>query len=405
MQIDFQKYIRQALNHLYNPDQLRKNPLVEWFGFSARYDAPSTLQQTLIDAIQSLRPGPYEPAQSEARKTHEILLMRYIQQFNQQEVAHHIGVSERQFRREQDRAINILSDYLWKKYAPAEEPPAAAEEPLQSSAASREIDIEWGWIQAAHTERVSNVAQFIRGVLDLIRPVAEQYQAQIRFEPPDLPDLAVHPVACRQVLLNLLRIAIAHAHRNEVRLQIEPAGTMLALTITACPGTDCPEEMPFSQEDYLFQIALRLAELSRGTLTVVDTAGTYQAQLLLPVVDGVSVLVVDDNHDIIELLKRYTSGTRYRVTGLEDPTQVFETIETCGARIVILDVMMPKIDGWELLGRLRQHPMTSHLPVIILSVLAQDDLALSLGARALVVKPVTQERLLAVMDQVFAAQH
>ena len=44
---------------------------------------------------------------------------------------------------------------------------------------------------------------------------------------------------------------------------------------------------------------------------------------------------------------------------------------------------MPKIDGWELLGRLRQHPLTSEIPVIIISILAQEELALSLGARAL----------------------
>jgi CheY-like chemotaxis protein len=407
MNIDFQKNTRQALNHLYNPDQLRKNPLVEWFGYSARYDAPSTLQQTLIDAIQSLRPGQYEPGNSDARKTYEILLMRYIQQFNQQEVAHHIGVSERQFRREQDRAINILSDYLWKKYAPVEQPPAAAASPetYLPSAASREIDPEWGWLQAAHSERVSGTVQFIKSVLDLIRPVADQYHARIRFEPSDgLPDLAVHPVAFRQVLLNLLRIAIAHARDSEVCLQIQLAGPMLEMGIQACPSAAAATQLPFGQEDYLFHIASRLTELSRGRLSASESEGNYRSRLLMPVVDGVSVLVVDDNRDIIELLQRYTTGTRYRVTGLEDPTLAFESIQGCDARIVILDVMMPKIDGWELLGRLRQHPLTGHLPVIILSVLAQDDLALSLGARALVVKPVTQERLLAVLDQVFAAQ-
>jgi CheY-like chemotaxis protein len=117
-------------------------------------------------------------------------------------------------------------------------------------------------------------------------------------------------------------------------------------------------------------------------------------------VEGVSVLVVDDSPEIIHLLQRYTTGTRYHVTGLEDPEQVFQAIESSGARLIVLDVMMPKIDGWELLGRLRQHPLTQHIPVIILSILAQEELALSLGARALVVKPVTQEKFLAVMDQV-----
>jgi CheY-like chemotaxis protein len=65
-------------------------------------------------------------------------------------------------------------------------------------------------------------------------------------------------------------------------------------------------------------------------------------------------------------------------------------------------VMMPRVDGWEMLGRLRQHPRTAHIPVVIVTILAQEELALSLGAKAHLLKPVTQATFLSVLDQLSA---
>jgi CheY-like chemotaxis protein len=404
---DFHKQIRYALNHLYHPQQLRKSILVEWFGLSGRPDTYSALQITLSEAIQSLRPVQYEPMQSEARKIFEILSMRYIQQFDQQEVAHHMGVSERQFRREQDRAIDILADFLRKKY-----PPPAAQPKTQSSAPDQaeppaakdswDNAGEWGWLKNTHSESITNTSQSIRGIVSLIQPVASQYQVDLAFNIPDLlPDLAIHPVALRQILLNTLRVAIAHGSGSQVSLQVVSWETTLELHVTAHALADRDGKAGFDQEGNLLEIAERLAGLCHSRLIIDDQQDHFKASLQLPVVEGLPVLVIDDNRDIIELLQRYTTGTRYHVIGLDDPELMFATIASSGARLIILDVMMPKIDGWELLGRLRQHPLTSHLPVIIFSILAQEELALSLGARSLLVKPVTQEKFLAEMDRVF----
>ena len=73
-------------------------------------------------------------------------------------------------------------------------------------------------------------------------------------------------------------------------------------------------------------------------------------------------------------------GTRYRLVGVNDPEQAIEAALANNARIVVLDVMMPHMDGWELISRFRRHPGTEHIPVIILTILAQQELALALGA-------------------------
>ena len=67
-------------------------------------------------------------------------------------------------------------------------------------------------------------------------------------------------------------------------------------------------------------------------------------------------------------------------------------------QIIVLDVMMPHVDGWEILGRLRQHPVTGQIPIIVCTILAQEELALSLGASSFIRKPITRQAFLAALD-------
>ena len=65
--------------------------------------------------------------------------------------------------------------------------------------------------------------------------------------------------------------------------------------------------------------------------------------------------------------------------------------------IIVLDVMMPEQDGWTLLGQLRVHPQTRDIPVIIYTILAQEELALALGAADFIRKPVSQGAFLQLL--------
>lgn len=113
--------------------------------------------------------------------------------------------------------------------------------------------------------------------------------------------------------------------------------------------------------------------------------------------------MVDDNHDLLELFQRYTAGTRYHLVGTSDPAQVIPLIERYAPRAILLDVMMPTIDGWQLLGQLRQHLATQSLPVVICTIVAQEELAFALGASDFLHKPVSRAGLLQVLDRLSGA--
>jgi CheY-like chemotaxis protein len=68
--------------------------------------------------------------------------------------------------------------------------------------------------------------------------------------------------------------------------------------------------------------------------------------------------------------------------------------------IIVLDVMLPDIDGWQLLTHLHEHPLTRSTPVIVCSVVKEEALALALGATIFLAKPVEPERFVEALDQV-----
>ena len=108
--------LRAALNHLYDPDFLRKSELAQILKLAARADTPSALQSILIRAIESLRPAALTPNKAHAQSIYELLLYRYVQRFNQNEIANQLGISVRHLRRQQKLAIYELASVLRKQH-------------------------------------------------------------------------------------------------------------------------------------------------------------------------------------------------------------------------------------------------------------------------------------------------
>ena len=63
---EFLKHLRDALNHLQDPNRLRRNPLAALFGVASRVDTPSALQRILVEAIEALEPKADEPSHCRA---------------------------------------------------------------------------------------------------------------------------------------------------------------------------------------------------------------------------------------------------------------------------------------------------------------------------------------------------
>ncbi|MBI4057005.1 MAG: response regulator [Elusimicrobia bacterium] len=81
------------------------------------------------------------------------------------------------------------------------------------------------------------------------------------------------------------------------------------------------------------------------------------------------ILVVDDELEMLNLIQMTLEGAGYRVATCENGRQAWESIQTEKPDLLILDVMLPGIDGYSLQIKMSQEDSTKHLPVIVLTAL------------------------------------
>ena len=391
--------VRFALRHLYDASALQSSPLIEALGLSGSANAASGLRRTLIGTIRSLEPERDTPAHSQAWRVYEILLYRYVQQCSQLEAASQLGMSTRHLRREERKALAVLAPLLKGQLdisAGGDEGPGTQEITREDEEARSAINGELAWLEHASPEEQVELGKALRVSLELANPMAVRYG--VRLEVVDFQEthaLAVHPVALRQVVLSLLSVAIRHASGERVSISVRELDAYVEIQIRAVRSQPGYEET--AEDAGSLAMAKRLTDTCRGRLTLSSDAQAHVTTVTFPTVREVLVLLIDDNADTVRLLQRYASGTCYRVYGVRNLEGALSLARQISPQIVVLDVMMPDIDGWELLGRLRQHPLTSHTPIIVCTILAEEELAYSLGASEFVRKPVSRQAFLSAL--------
>jgi CheY-like chemotaxis protein/signal transduction histidine kinase len=425
--------VHWALQHLYDPAELRKSPLVGWLALTARRNPPAALEERLRAAIQDLRPAENVPLDSNAWRIYQILQRRFVEQLTQRQVAADLGYSTRQMRRQEGLALETLADLLWQRYGLAakmkdEQRPrvAAVVSPEQSPPQSSRPEIAPGseqelqQIRESFPSEIGDLAALLAAALKSIAPLAQATGTRIQLQiPEDRPPVSGQLEPMRQALLSLLTAAVLSAPGGQVRVNAQVHAQELGVELAA-EGGETPAAATRVEIAEGLAMAGRLLDLCGGQLTIMYRGGghavadprpeprpepvegphaRFAASVSLPIAPQTTVLVVDDNADALRLLQRYLSGTRYRFLGVRDATQVVPAAEAAAPAAILLDVMLPGVDGWELLGRLREHPQTRDVPVIVCTILPQERVALTLGAAAFLRKPVSREALLAALDQ------
>ncbi len=390
----FESELRAALTHLYDPAALRDSRLMTLLGLETRADAIVALRRFLLDAIESLKPDDEAPVQSRSWRYYHILHGRFTEQLKQFEVGNDLGLSVRQLRRQEKRALAVLADKIWTRFKLQSGAPASPPGP-------QALGDELAWSQAAFSRESVEVDALIRSALDTAEPMLQTSTVEFAYEPSEgLPKLAVQVVPTRQALLNVITTALDWMQEGRLVLRAEHQSDdrHVFLSVTGY-GSLVAEAAELGAER--LSVARELLSFSGGSLHHdADSVGDQVCvfRLRLPTDKQITVLAIDDNPDTLQLLKRYTADTRYGLQGESDPARSLALAEETMPDIILLDVLLQDIDGWELLGRFRAHPQLGDRPVIVCTILPQRELALSLGAAGFLSKPLSQRQLLAALD-------
>jgi CheY-like chemotaxis protein len=379
----FLEDLQKALNHLNDPAFRPAATLCQKLGVpAAAYNWAEPLRQ----AIQRLQPTPSASAHSRGQRLYQVLLQRYIHNETQESTAEQLHITARHLRREQTDAVQALARLLWDY-------PAQPETPTDEWSA--QLRQELTALQRGTPSGTSDAGETIQRVVDLLAPVQEKAGIFLRVGTlsPGLA-VAVHPAGLRQLLLRILTEWSRHLPGGEIDIGAGREGEQVWIRLAGSPVAI--QQMP---DDPLLQ---ELLSQFGASLRLEQSETATHLTLSLAAAPPIRVLVVDDNEDLLHFYRRYVANTRYQIIPLTDGDLLLETLEAVRPDVIVLDVMLPTADGWELLTHLRQHPLGRTLPILVCSVIQEEELARALGASGYIRKPVGRQELLRALNAALA---
>ncbi|MBC7237424.1 MAG: response regulator [Chloroflexi bacterium] len=400
---EFERELRRALNHFYDPGFLQRSPLLQWLHIREP-DPVEGLRALLRQAIEAFRPPMGAPQATRERRVYDVLYHRYLRRLTQQAEADRLGITVRHLRREQAAALEALADYLGLQFdlftEPAQKASVACTLP-PAGPGDAELNREMLWLADSQRHRTCQVAPVLREAVELAQGLASDHHVALQIECDGCAaEAAIPGTVLRQIVLNLLTAAIRNlAQGGAVRVTAREGEGRLVVSVTA---TACARE-PWRQMEPLdaaLLVSRQLAELFGGQLTLCELDEMLVVQVVVPRSQRqVVVLAVEDNAETLRLWSRYVRGTPFQLVQEIDPTNALARAMELRPQLIVLDVMMPDIDGWALLKQLREEPLTSRIPIIVCTVLPQRDLALSLGASDFIQKPTTGQEFRAALER------
>jgi len=393
---EFDSLVRAALSELFDPVALETHPLTKAFPRPDRRSRSrgEHLRDKLVGAIESLRPTEGDcQTGSRAWRPYLVLSGRYIEGTSSRDLRASLSISERQLRREHARGVRAVAGLLWDQ---VRQEPGSSEEALTREEAELEgLAEEWPTFRV--NPESLNVAQVVLEAARILEHRAKAEGATLVLALGDeLPMVQADRVILRQILFSLLGYALSMRSEGEIEIGTSASESRSSLWLQFCAGA---RPLPaLGEASAALQPVRYWAQRLDGTLHESRTAHSHEPivrlTLSLPCLGCPAMLVVDDQEPAMIMFRRYMSRTGFRVIGARQPDRALSVARQLQPEIIVLDVMMPSVDGWEVLQALKIDPDTRDIPVIVCSAWDEPELACALGAADFLKKPITRKHLL-----------
>jgi CheY-like chemotaxis protein len=243
--------------------------------------------------------------------------------------------------------------------------------------------------------RPVDVRELLERVLAAVELQALQRDVQLHIGMPAEPVIiSVDPVMAEQVLMNTLSYAVEQAYPGSfhVVLRVGDEGVLLTLRYFLESGA--------AGALVVNLVMAQLADRLGWAVAQEDEPEGPRFVTLHIRARGPIILVIDDNEELVDLLELYLTAEACRITAASDGVEGLRLAQELIPDAIILDVMMPGMSGWEVLQRVRRHPKTTEIPVIMCSVINNPRLAYCLGASLFLPKPVSRTQIVRALRQV-----
>ena len=318
-------------------------------------------------------------------------------------------------------------------------------------------------IEAGHMDldiRPARLDTVVKEIVEMLQTQADARHLKLTLEVDEnFPEIKTDADKLKQVLINLIGNAIKFTHEGTVTVRVRHADKSASIDVIDS-GIGIPESMqstifePFRQVDsgttrkyggtgLGLAITHSIVEMLGGQISVqseVDRGSVFSVHLpldtqeiqpeekptaqleeiktthaaesvqpMLPSSEHVleeimttsnrTVLVVDDDADARELLTGYIEELGAIAVAAAAGEQVLELARKYKPTLITLDLMMPGLDGWEVLRLLKADAELKSIPVVIISIVAERRQALVLGAIDAITKPIAQDDLMSILQR------
>jgi CheY-like chemotaxis protein len=289
-----------------------------------------------------------------------------------------------------------------------------------------------------------DVSAMIEDVVSTIKPLVQRNGNELKVDcPDDLGPMRADATKVRQALFNLLSNASKFTEKGTIRLQVlrerSSGAGHLVFKVTDTGIGMTPEQTgklfkAFSQADASttrkyggsglgLAITRHFCQMMGGDVMVESQLGkgsTFTVRLPAvvttprlekhetsvvakdmrlpePAADASTILVIDDDPTVHDLMRRFLTKEGFRVAIAPGGKEGVQLAKQIKPDLITLDVMMAEMDGWSVLTALKADPDMADIPVIILTMFDDKEMGFALGASDYMTKPINRDRLVNVL--------
>ncbi|MCY3781660.1 MAG: response regulator [Chloroflexi bacterium] len=342
---DYLKQVKEILDHLYDYPYLQNHAWARPFldeGLTPQ-QAGQQLRRRFVDAIDTLNPDRVIFFREPEARLYNLLHLYYVEGFSIVELTDELNLSRRQIYRDLKRGQHTVAKLLYAQ----DEAPTKTSEPATSLSDVTSLEQELSQLQ--YNFHLVDMCQLMRDAINSVMPLCRQKDIQFR---SSVPSRAIHistdKAIAEQVLVNIL---------SQIIVQIAPASIDVSLQENEDKPVIAVAYAPVSAQDIDFSALSQLTKQLDWSVRH-STQAERETVSILPRAGAHTIMVIDDNQALLQLLQRYLSNHRCQVLTVPNGEKGWALLQEAMPDALIMDVMMPELDGWELLQRIRSNPVT-----------------------------------------------